>query len=247
MQMDEKWTMEQLKTSIGALLIILALFSSLISFGQHRYAIGVEGGFSDDKYRVSDRNGNLITIPCISGVAGINFRVNQDKKLFYEVAFLAKQYATGFALKQQSSNVSSDAFVALLIPVRAGYHLNFSDRLSLVPVAGISPAFKISGKEGITGSLYEKNDVAEVEWHFTTRPSDRNFYVLAQGGLGLEYIPLLFSNLKFVVNTNYYYQWLKTVNALDIEYKINNGPSQQGNLYGKGRFLNFSVGVKYGW
>jgi hypothetical protein len=247
MQMDEHWTTERFKVFIGTLLIILALFSSFTSFSQFRYAIGVEAGLSDDKYRVSDRNGNLITIPCISGVAGINFRMNPDDKLFYEVAFLAKQYTTGFALKQQSSNVGNDAFVALLIPVRAGYHLNFSDRLSFVPLIGLSPAFKISGKEGVAGSFFEKNQVAEVEWHFTTRSLKRDFYALVQGGLGLEYTPLLFPNLKLALSTNYYYQWLSTVNILDINYKINNGRVQQGNLFGKGRFLNLSAGVRYGW
>ncbi|MCU7550887.1 hypothetical protein OCK74_17335 [Chitinophagaceae bacterium LB-8] len=247
MKMDKVWTTKWLRVVVGMVLIILSLLTSVVSFSQNRYAIGVETGFSDDKYKVSDRNGNLINIPCISFVAGINFREQIDHHLFYELAFLVKQYTTGFALQQQVSNVGNDAFVALLIPARVGYHLNISDRVSLVPLIGISPTLKLPGKEEAAGSFYEKNSVAEVEWHFTTRPLKRDFYALVQGGLGLEHTPLLFSNLKFTFNCNYYYQWLWTVNALDIQYKIDNGPVEQGNLFGMGRFLNFSVGVKYGW
>jgi hypothetical protein len=228
-----------------ALLLFFSIISVYSSLCQTQYEFGIEGGFADDKYKVSDQNGNLITIPCISGIAGISFRWYSNKKLFYEIAALAKQYNTGFALKQQSSNVTNNAYTALMLPLRAGYNLNLSERVSLVPVLGVAPVVKISGKEGSSGSLYETNSVAEIEWHYTTRPLNRNFYALVQGGLGLEFNPFTFPGLKFSISANYYYQWLKTVSLLDIDYKINNGAVQKGNLSGKGRFLNGSIGVKY--
>jgi hypothetical protein len=133
----------------------------------------------------------------------------------------------------------------MMVPLRVGYNLYLSERLSLAPVLGLAPVLKISSKEGSSGSLYERNSVAEIEWHYTTRPLNRDIYALIQGGLGLECNPFTFPALKFSISANYYYQWLKTVSLLDIDYKINNGAVQKGNLSGKGRFLSCSIGVKY--
>jgi hypothetical protein len=62
-----------------ALLLFFSIISVYSSFCQDQYEFGIEGGIADDKYKVSDQNGDLITIPCISGMAGVSFRWYNNK------------------------------------------------------------------------------------------------------------------------------------------------------------------------
>lgn len=225
-----------------ALLSIMLLLVSYLVTAQGKYEIGVEGGITMDKYKIKDANNNLGNVPCVSGIGGINFRINNRKNFFYEMALLKKEYTDGLKMKQEDGYTVTNSDEVILLPLRLGYYFPLSKHFTIVPAIGIVPAYKTLDQQGVSSSQYTPNTVWSTGYTYTTRAMRSDFYSLAQGGLSLEC--KCFKRIKLSFATNYY-QGLSKIAIYDIKYKIDNGPIQQAWMYGKGSFINYNFGIKY--
>jgi hypothetical protein len=233
------------KTGKAFFLFLVTMLAAVCAPGQPRYEIGLEGGVGQDQYKVRDPGGNLETRPSLGWLAGSTLLMSRHgKDVFYEAGLLVKKYVAGFALKQYPFNDPAPLNVTLLLPLRVGYKFNAYEWPAFIATFGVVPALKGSAADGSQGGFSGSNNNQSMEMQYTVRPINRHLYLLFQGGLSLEHQSRVWPGLKVFVSGNYYYQWLSTVTAMDIDYRINNESLQRGYVFGRGRFFNLAVGTR---
>lgn len=219
----------------------LLLFACLISAAQTKYEVGIEGKIVSCKYRISDACNQLATVPCVSGAAGINFRVNTGKSLFYEGALMFTEYGEGLGFNKAPATGYTNSDAALLLALRAGAYLRLSGKFSLTPVVGLVPGVVVDNTDGRYSSTTQfATDTLRYE--YTSRQLHRKFLILAQGGIGLDHKPGKRIRIAFMPA---YYLGLRRNKIFDVNYRVNNGPVRPETTYGKGRFIPYGLSVGY--
>jgi hypothetical protein len=225
-------------------LTLTALFT-VLAFSltaQSKYENGIEGGPINCYYKITESQNNLKTVPCVSGVGGINFRYNSKKKVFIEAGVLLSEYTVGLALKQQVGYSTGNHNEVLFIPLRIGYPFKIAKKFSLVPSLGLTSAIKTLSQDGGSGFYVESNSNGTSSYQYNFRMLGKDLYFLANGNVSLEWT---FSrHLKALAGLNYYHG-LSQESVADVQYKINNEPPQTGLLSSKGSFLAYNFGFKY--
>ena len=222
--------------------LILPFIFTVSSYSQYRFEIGGEGGPSSDFYKIVDSGNNLETIPCASGFGGVIVRLNSKKKYFVEMGVLAKEYTIGLKLSQQSSYLTNNHFEILFVPLRFGYPLALSRKLSFTPHAGITPVIKTFKEGGSLNSNVETNSTGSLKYEYTSRAMNKNLFMLINGGAAVEW--KFWRQLKFAAGINYY-KGLTEVSVADVKYQINSEPEKSGQLVSEGSFLAYTFGIRY--
>jgi hypothetical protein len=225
------------------LLFFMILLSFLQGYSQKGYEIGAEGGLALDRYIIKDPDNNVAHAPAASGVVGISLRRNTDRKLFYEMALLFKEYTESLRWAGQSGYTSYNSDEVILLPLRAGYSLKITRNFFIAPVIGFVAGYK-PRLDGSGGHGFEQNEFNTIYYSFQSRPSaERSLLVLGQGGIGLDWTAFR-KRVRFSLQGNYY-GGLRNVKTVDIIYQYNNGGMQAAEKNSRGSFINLNAGIKY--
>lgn len=224
------------------LLLFSILFSPTIFAQTSKYEIGVEGGVTNDHYRMKDPLDNLRSVPCISGAGGVTLRKKINRNFFVETALLLKGSTFGFKLKQESGYSISDGAGMLMIPLRAGYSLRLSKKVSIAPITGVALAYKTTSGELSASSLISGNN-SLIQYRYQEH-NKNSFLLLLQGSVSLEIIIL--KKIRFSFAPGYYYGLIRS-HYFDVDYTVDalSSPTNHAIIKGYGSFINYNFGFKY--
>jgi hypothetical protein len=223
---------------------LLAFFLSCSCFSQGKYEIGAEGGITFDYYKINDPKNLLTTVPCISGGGGVSFRQNGNKNFFYEAALFYRETSFGYKYKYESGYSVTNGDNLFSVPLRVGYYVHVSRKFMVSPVVGIAPSFVTFSAQSGGEELYTNNGTT-VHITYQQRDLQKDFFVLMQGGLSIDFI--ITKAIRFSVNPTYY-AGTSDISAYDVHYNITNivGTTQgDAVITGKGSYLAWNVGIRY--
>lgn len=217
-------------------LVTLLLVTGITATAQPRFEVGIEGGVVSDRYQIHSTDGRLSRTACISGYGGANFRLNIKDNIFFELGLLATEYVGGFKVRDRYEYTSNSDEV-LFFPVRVGYKLRIIEDLWIAPRIGLAPAVKTLNQLS-AGNMQTGTD----EYSYITQGINKNFFLLTNTGLALEWKAWHKVKLQFAVDN---YRGFQRIVTWDIYYSSNGGMQQNGQLIGKGNFTSYSFGLKY--
>ena len=225
------------------LILIFSLATSSL-LAQSKFEVGVEFGATNDLYDFNDPGDHLKKTSLASGSGGVNFRYNLKRNFFLEAAILYRESQFGFRFQSQQGSTATNQDELFMLPVRAGYYIHLSDKIKLSPVAGIAPVYRtFAGSFGASGA-YNSNNTT-VFYSYTGKDVDRDFFLLLQGGLSLDYI--FSGKWRLSFNPNFYYGF-KTINIHEMDYTVtspNNFRVSKSFINGYGSMLQYNFGVRY--
>ena len=212
--------------------------------GQRATYLGLEIGPKFEVYRYTDNGNYLYTKPFFdTPVFGITIGQKINKTFLAETGLYFVDYGESYRLRKSDFYFTTNAIFVYQIPFRLKARLNLiEDRLNLTGTVGYS--LNINSEFTSMGftifSYYDGQDSI-----FSVDTSDyglRKTYPLLETGLALEY---QFKNRMVLYFAGHYFFGLTRVINIDVYYKTNNEPYKYANVYSKGDYYSFVLGVKF--
>jgi hypothetical protein len=224
---------------------ILLLYSLLlISFcatAQHKYDIGLEGGFLFQRYKLNDPAGQLQkrrNQPTPNGIGAIALQVNTPHHLVYKVVagFYVINY--NYELKTQDYFYPKGITEQFFLMGNVGYSLPLGKKLAIIPLAGAALNFQ---------TIYDGNQY--YDFPYTTGVEVKSetpsvVFPTINGSLELQYA--ISKRTKLLLGGNYM-AGITNRATHTISYKENGGPIHYASMTSKGSFLYFNAGIRYGF
>jgi hypothetical protein len=225
-------------------LLFAFLFLSLtfVSAAQQRFEFGIEGGPINCYYSFKETSNHLESVPCVNGYGGINCRYNSRKRLFGELGILKAEYTKGFKVKEELGYSTSNHDEVLLFPVRLGYLMSLSKKLTVASTIGITTGIKTLNQDRSYGSSIGSSNSNSFQYNYRFRQMGKDVYTMLNGGVAVEWRFL--KRIKFSTGINYF-GGLSRISVADVQYRVNADPPQTGEWIGKGSFMAISFGFKY--
>lgn len=227
--------------------VLLIFFINNIKAQQSTIELGGEIAYTRAYYKVNDAGGNIGKGPSSSLLYGISARYGLKNNFYLHTGLQLHNYNNNLRLKQDVVDGYTNFIDALHIPVRLGYKLHMSKKdrnFFLTTHAGIVPSFVLVSADGNAGgsSSFDRNGKPLI-FNYTYRALNKNFFVLANVGAGLQINILKKLHANFSVQS---FIGTSNIAIADATYKIGNEPTQNATIYHKGSFLAYNVGIHYG-
>lgn len=221
----------------------IALLLSYTSFCQLHTYLGFEVATTTDISDVQHDTGSMLTsIPFPTGLWGVNVRRDLRSKLFIQTGINYKLFIQTISFKQ-TNYYREYSFDYLQVPLSVGHYIKLTNRLSLVPQAGIITGVNITPDYATYGRVGESITFTGAKINH----SERN---VRPAGLFILVNPSLTLEMKFfdslLLSVFAWRSWgLTKVSQLDVEYMIDNSPIYRGSIVNNGNFFYRGVSLKY--
>jgi hypothetical protein len=229
------------------------LFSCLLghsSIAQRETYIGLEFGPTIDLYDHIDNGNGLYTKPFVSvPIIGLIAGQEINETFAFETGFYINSYGERFLIKGAYGLGFSTAITAYQIPLRLKARFDLiKDRLSVTTTVGYTIAINNDYASYASGSGFEQsaisgeayNDSTRTQW--SSRYNFRKTYGLIETGISLDYRTQKDVTLYLAAN---HLAGLTRIVEVDVEYRINDGPIQNGKVFSNGSYYSIVFGVKY--
>jgi hypothetical protein len=204
------------------------------------YWVAPEVSYTRDIYRLNDPHGFLSTVALPSVNWGLRVRKMINDKLFWESGASIKSYWDGFRFKDVAIWGTQLSFQALMLNGNAGYRVRLTDKLALVPRAGVGIGVNLSRYVGSGGGFTTINKNGTIyRDNFTENDNVNRVFGLANGSLGLEYT--IYKYYVINIHAGYHAGFMKA-NQLDIKYSIHNTPNYIATLTSTGSYWDVGIG-----
>jgi hypothetical protein len=226
--------------------VLLIFFINNIKAQQSTIELGGEIAYTRAYYKVNDAGGNIAKQPSSGLLYGLSARYGLKNNFYLHTGLQLHHYTENLRLKQELGFRYSNFIDALHIPVRLGYkiHMSKKDRnFFLTTHAGIVPSFILVSADG-DSIAYNNTDGNgnPLIFNYTYRALNKNFFVLANVGAGLQINILKKLHANFSIQS---FIGTSNIAIADATYKIGNQPTQNATIYHKGSFLAYNVGIHY--
>jgi hypothetical protein len=227
---------------VGFCLIVTAVCHITV-YGQSRTYLGLEAAVYEDQNSIGEDSGGILsTIPTKFILYGVNIRRDFNPKWFIETGVVYKEYYQSITFGQPYNYpYTLHAFMCLQIPVRVGYKVRLTDRVSLIPEPGISMGFNIGSVSDGFGGATNTTSGSRIEYYASAN-NEHRFFILINPAIALERI--FFNSLVLSLYAGR--SWgLTELSELKVDYTIDNSSSYSGTIVNKGNFFYGGISLKY--
>jgi hypothetical protein len=230
------------------ILKILLMLLPILAIGQNKTYVGVQLGPKFEIYQYEDNGDGLFTKPFFhSSIYGLTIGREINKTFVGEIGLFINDYGESYRIKGDFGYGTSNAILALQIPLRLKARLNLiHEKLDLTTTIGYHFAINTDYESSGSGSTFtsssgpESNDSTRTQSISTYNL--KKSYGLIETGIALEYE--LKNSLKLVLSANYVTGFNRIV-EVEIDYWINEDPVQTGKVFSMGNYYSVTFGLSY--
>ena len=231
-----------IKSGIKHLIFLLLPF---VGLSQNATYVGIEVGPKFEIYQSVDNGDRLSTKPFFfNPIYGFVLGQELSNVFAVETGFFVNNYGESYRVEGDDfGTVAYSAIIAFQIPLRLKARMSLvRNTLSLTSTVGYTIAINNDyGSSGSGSSSIDFNNNS-VSSNHTSNYSLQKTYGLIEAGLGLDY---RFKNsLRLSLAANYL-AGLSKVIEVDVMYRVNSEPEQQGTVFSNGDYFSLVFGVKY--
>jgi len=224
-----------------SILILLSIVLGHSVFGQHKTFLGIEGAIAKDLIKVEDKGNSLETVALHNHLWGITVRQELKSRLFLETGVFFKTYWLTAAF-DPDFYVYHASCKAVLIPLRLGYSIKLSKKLSLLLMPGVTLGINRDDYwDSGTSWLTEGN--SRTDFTYTENEDVSKYFMLLNPTIGIEQ-----KFFKSTVPVSIYLTrnfGFTRIHQLDITYSVDGSAPVEAKVMGYGEFWSLSLSVKY--
>nr|MDQ3394050.1 hypothetical protein [Bacteroidota bacterium] len=210
---------------------------------QRKTLFGFEGAFCQDLYKIHDLNNNMENVQLGTGLGGIRIRHEIRNNTIAETGILFKPYLQGFTFSNNPIYGITNAFNAVLIPLRFGYKIKMIGKYFLVPAAGFTFGINVSpGLASGTGRGKFVSGGTTAEYYYDENNNITRGFIMAQPSIAIE--RTVFGNILASISASRAFGFNK-VHHLDVTYTINNSASMNGKAVSRGDYWSWGLALMY--
>jgi hypothetical protein len=215
----------------------------LFSFGQNKTYVGVDFSASNDLFKITDSDNQLLNKPRVSGQYSILIRRDINRFLSIETGIMRKRLVQGIVFKMLPGTGYADNHNFNIIPLKVINKIKiYKENIFLSTMVGVN--YYMCGKQDIgshSGKIkHGKTD--SISYEYTPQTGNKQNYTLIQLGLSVDF--LILKKMILTIYSNRYFGYEKVL-TLNIKYSYNNSPYYPAQIYTTGDFWNFGVGLRY--
>ncbi|MDH5380410.1 MAG: hypothetical protein OEW75_06145 [Cyclobacteriaceae bacterium] len=224
------------------LLLITPTFNGATA--QNKTWFGVESGFANDLYSLTDNGGYIKKAILDNAPFGLFVRQEFKKNFFFETGVIIKYYQEGYGLNIYPDwwgwSTSYSADPSWIFPLRFGINIPiWKDRIEFSPMSGY-----VIGAYNSFSSMYGNHSYDATTIEILMKENPNITRVISQIQMGGSFDITLFKELKFTIGASYYLGFNK-IRHLDISYTVNNNNTYTGTFISKGSFWYVHTGLRY--
>jgi len=228
-------------SSIGFCLILVLCFQTL-GWGQSQTYVGLEAAVYEDQNSIGeDSGGSLNTVPAKGLLVGLNIRKDLSARWFVESGIIYKMFYQSIVFDLPVNYpYTLYGFMSLQVPVRLGYKIRLTDKVSLIPQPGISLGLNIERDYANFGGATTIN--SKTYQYYAKGTHDNRFFVLVNPSLMLE--REFFDSLILSLYAGRSWGW-NDISELIVDYTIDNSSTYTGTIINNGNFFYGGISLKY--
>jgi hypothetical protein len=222
--------------------ILLFLLPELVN--AQRWWVGAEASYTSDLFKVDDSHGSIRTIPLPGIETGIGVRRMLNHNLFIEGNVSTKPYMAGYAFNGATLYAWSKSFQAVMVKGAIGYRIFLTEKLALVPKAGVAIGANTAyylGSGSFKEILHNVNG-SDIHSDYTESSDVNRFFGLANVSFGVE--RNFFKSFVASIHAGYHAGFMK-VTRLDGQYTIDQSPTYYATARSNGSYWDIGVNVFY--